>query len=293
MYPSVIEEYFAPTTLADALALLARYPDATVLAGGQSLMQAIKARIVQASIIVDLGRVEELRGIRVDASGIRIGPMTRYRAIHESAHLHRGYGALIDAASHVGDRQVRNRGTIGGSLCWNYIAACMPPTSIAIGAKLELIDSEGQVRLVAAEDFLKGPLETDLQPRELLRAILLPPPHRASGSAYKKVGLGTDALPIACVGILVELDGANFCRKARLAVGGLAEGPIRVPAAEDALLGKAASASLAAEVATIAANTVTAQTDHYASADYRRQLIVSIGSEVIQKAFERAGDDNQ
>src|SRR5690606_27134501 len=133
----------------------------------------------------------------------------------ESAALQGAYEALVDAGSHVGDRQVRNRGTIGGSLCWNYVAACMPPTSIAVGASVELMDGAGRIRTLPAEEFLKGPLETELQPGEILTAIMLPVAAKRTGSAYRKWGLGTDALPISGVGALIELDEAGRCGRAR------------------------------------------------------------------------------
>ena len=290
MYPSAIEDYLAPTTLAEARAALSANPDAILIAGGQSLMQAIKARLMQPRILVDLGGIAELRGVSSGPAGLRIGGMTRYRAIHESTLLSGPYEALVDAASHVGDRQVRNRGTIGGSLCWNYIAACMPPTSIAVGAVMELTDRTGTVRTLPAEDFLKGPLETDLRPGEILSAVTLPPPPVRTGSAYRKWGLGTDALPIVGVGVLLTLDENGRCLRCRFAVGGLAAGPVRATGAEDALSGRDASeddAIIAA--ARLAADWADPQSDHLVSAEYRKILISKIGEEVIRLAFARAG----
>ncbi len=131
MYPAVIEDYVAPTTIDGALKALAEHGEgAHFIAGGQSLMQAVKARLIRPTCLVDLQHVAELRGIAVDGTGVRIGAMTRYREVAADGRLDGAYQALRDAASHVGDRQVRNRGTLGGSLCWNFIAACMPPTVI-------------------------------------------------------------------------------------------------------------------------------------------------------------------
>ena len=189
MYPAAIDAYTAPNTFEEAFgALDAHGEDAVCIAGGQSLMQAIKSRLVQPKCIVDLQHIAELKGISSDADGIHIGAMTRYREIAADAHLHGAYQALNDAASHVGDRQVRNRGTIGGSLCWNYIAACMPPTAIALGAQCALAKSSGR-RTLAAEDFIQSPLETAREANEILVSVDLPAAPARTGSAYKKWGL--------------------------------------------------------------------------------------------------------
>ena len=137
MYPAPIDEYVRPATVADALAAHGRYEegDAVFIAGGQSLMQAVKARLVRPRCLIDLQAVDGLSGIDVGAGGVRIGPMTRYAEIARDERLTGACAALRDAAERVGDRQVRNRGTIGGSLCWNYVAACMPPTAIGLGAE--------------------------------------------------------------------------------------------------------------------------------------------------------------
>src|SRR5690349_1620166 len=232
MYPAPIREYAAPRTLDEAVAALARDRGAHLLAGGQSLMQAIKARLVKPDSLIDLGRVSELKGITIGSAGLRIGAMTRYCEIAREPRLRGAYEALIDAAAHVGDRQVRNRGTIGGSLCWNYIAACMPPTAIGLGAELELVDTSEATRQVAAEAFLKAPLETARRPDEILTAVLLPAPPPQAGSAYRKWGLVADALPVIGVCASVRLDANGACEEARIAVGGLASGPRRAPAAE-------------------------------------------------------------
>lgn len=230
MYPAMIENYDVPTSVHDALQALAkRGADSHFVAGGQSLMQAIKARVVSPKSLIDLQHVTELKGIEYNKGAVRIGAMTRYRDIAPDERLDGAYQALRDAASHVGDRQVRNRGTIGGSLCWNYIAACMPPTCIGIGASLELVSKAGR-RSLLAEAFLQGPLETARRDDEIVVAVTLPAASMMCGSAYKKWGLVTDALPVVGVCAFVELGDDRRCRVARLAIGGLATGPRRAEA---------------------------------------------------------------
>jgi len=289
MYPAMIENYDAPTSVHDALQALAkRGTDSHFVAGGQSLMQAIKARVVSPKSLIDLQHVTELKGIEYNKGAVRIGAMTRYRDIAPDERLDGAYQALRDAASHVGDRQVRNRGTIGGSLCWNYIAACMPPTCIGIGASLELVSKAGR-RSLLAEAFLQGPLETARRDDEIVVAVTLPAASMMCGSAYKKWGLVTDALPVVGVCAFVELGDDRRCRVARLAIGGLATGPRRAEAGEKALLGvSAADASAISNAAETAAASTETQSDIWADAEYRKKLIETLAREVIATAFARA-----
>ena len=214
--------------------------------------------------------------------------MTRYRDIAADERLDGAFQALRDAASHVGDRQVRNRGTIGGSLCWNYIAACMPPTCIGIGASLDLV-SKGGKRSLLAEEFLQSPLETARRDDEIVVAVTLPAAQKYCGSAYKKWGLVTDALPVVCVCAFIELGNDGRCQLARLAVGGLATGPRRANVGEKALIGVSATdASAISDAAETAAASTETQSDMWADAEYRKKLIGTLAREVITTAFARA-----
>ena len=289
MYPAVIDTYDAPTSVQEALQALAeRGNDSYFVAGGQSLMQAIKARVISPKGLIDLQHVAELKGIEYKQGAVRIGAMTRYRDIAADERLDGAYQALRDAASHVGDRQVRNRGTIGGSLCWNYIAACMPPTCIGIGASLDLV-SKGGKRSLLAEAFLQSPLETARLDDEIVVAVTLPAPPKSCGSAYKKWGLVTDALPVVGVCAFIDLGNEGRCHVARLAVGGLATGPRRAKAGEKALIGvPATDVSAISEAAETAAASTETQSDMWADAEYRKKLIGTLAREVITTAFARA-----
>jgi aerobic carbon-monoxide dehydrogenase medium subunit len=289
MYPAIIENYEAPRSVNEALqALTKNGKDSYFIAGGQSLMQAIKARVVSPNCLIDLQHVNELKGTEYDHGAVRIGAMTRYRDIAADERLDGAYQALRDAASHVGDRQVRNRGTIGGSLCWNYIAACMPPTCIGIGASLDLVSKAGR-RSLLAEEFLQGPLETARHDDEILVAVTLSKPPAMSGSAYKKWGLVTDALPVVGVCASVELGDDRRCREARLAIGGLATGPRRAKTGEEALIGVAGTdAPAISKAAETAAASTETQSDMWADAEYRKKLIETLARDVIAIAFARA-----
>jgi aerobic carbon-monoxide dehydrogenase medium subunit len=296
MHPAPIESLQCPTTIDEVLQQFAAAGDndTLALAGGMSLMQAMKARLVRPDALVDLNGVAELHGITTGGDDLRIGAMTRYVDIASAQKLQDGaFAAIADAARHVGDRQVRNRGTIGGSLCWNYIAACTPVAALATGATLFLSSLDDaravRTRAVAVDDFLIGPMETARERSELLRAVVLPGPTKRSGSAYRKWGLSAATLPVVGIGVRLWVDDQGHCKTARVAVGGLANGSQRLIAAEDALRGLSeASDDEIAALFLAASETVEVQSDAWATADYRRLLIQEIGKEVTLKAFQRA-----
>ncbi len=290
MYPAAIEDYVRPGTVAEALEALGRYEagDALMLAGGQSAMQAVKTRLLRPRCVIDLQAVAELQGVSAGDSGVRIGPMTKYAAIATESSFNGAYQALNDAAARIGDRQVRNRGTIGGSLCWNYVAACLPPVALALDMEMELTGPGGS-RTMSADDFIGGPLETAREDDEILVSLNLPAAPANTGSAYKKWGLVTDALPVIGVAAMISTDGSGACTSARVAIGGLADGPRRSGAAESGLQGVSASDGDAIASALQAASDETeTQSDMWADADYRKQLIRSLGADVVASAFARA-----
>lgn len=290
MFPARIQEYVRARSVAEALAAVARYDagEAIFLAGGQSAMQAIKSRMLRPQCVVDLQGIAELKGVIVNNGALRIGAMTRYVDIANHESLFGAFAALRDAASHVGDRQVRNRGTIGGSVCWNYVAACTPTVVLALGGSMNLMAADGATRSVAADDFFLGPLETARRDDEILLSVSWPAATPRSGSAYKKWGLVTDALPVIGVAVLVTLDASGKCSAARIALAGLADGAQRAQLGEAKLIGsKGETAAIDAAMAAIA-DAADTHSDMSADADYRKQLIRTLGREVALCAFDRA-----
>lgn len=288
MYPAPIEDYQRPASLQEAVAVLTKYDpgDAIFLAGGQSVMQAMKSRMVRPRCVVDLQAIAELKGISTDGA-LRIGAMTRYVEIAGASAIGSANAALRDAAQHVGDRQVRNRGTIGGSCCWNYVASCMPAVTLGLGASFHLLDATGQARTLLADDFLLGPLETARGDHEILTHLTFEQLPR-TGSAYKKWGLVTDALPVVGVCMRVSLDSAGRCSAARLSLSGLAAGAQRALAGEAALVGSDGSRESVARALEAVVNAVECHADKWADASYRQQLIRTLGQEVAATAFARA-----
>lgn len=288
MFPAKIEDYVRPHDVAAALAAIARYEpgEASFIAGGQSLMQAIKSRMVRPRCIVDLQDIAELKGVR-HSGGLTIGAMTRYVDIAADESLRGPHAALRDAAQHVGDRQVRNRGTIGGSVCWNYVASCMPAVVLGLGGTLNLAAANGTTRQLAADGFLLGPLETARKDDEILLSVSFAAPAR-SGSAYGKWGLVTDSLPVVGVCMLVSLDAGGKCSAARIGLSGLAAGAQRAPAGEQALLGSTGDAASVDKALDAIVASVETQSDKWADAGYRSNLIRTIGRKVAATAFTRA-----
>lgn len=290
MFPAPISDYHAPGTIEAALELLSGDDDTMFIAGGMSLMQAIKARLMRPSCLIDLQHIAEIRGIVADRSGITIGAMTRYREIAESGVLGPAYAVLSDATSHVGDRQVRNRGTIGGSLCWNYITACTPVASIAAGASIVLQSRTRGRRSVAVEDFLVSPMETDRRSDEMAIAITLPAAPARTGSAYRKWGLVADALPVAGIGVSLTLDESGRCASARVGIGGLSGGSQRFTAVERHLVGlSAGQPDRVADAFEAAAAAADVSGDLWTDERHRRTLIRSLGVDSTASAFARAG----
>ncbi|WP_306112551.1 MULTISPECIES: xanthine dehydrogenase family protein subunit M [unclassified Roseovarius] len=296
MYPAPIEEIHSPGTIEEALTLLARAEEREVMAiaGGMSLMQAIKSRVVRPDVVVDLNRVDALSGVVGADEAIEIGAMTRYAELARNPLLRDGaFAAVSDAASRVGDRQVRNRGTIGGSLCWNYVAACIPTATLALGGEIELrwFGSSGvETRLLSIDDFLIGPLETARELHELLSCVRLRAPRPETGSAYKKWGLATASLPVIGIGVRITLDDSGRCANTRVAATGLTNGTKRLTVAEEAINGIEAADGVALCAAfAAAARDVEVQGDRWANENYRRMLVERIGAEVARTAIERAG----
>ena len=290
MYPAPIQAYFAPKTIDEALRhRAAAGDDAAFIAGGMSLMQAMKARLVTPRTLIDLNEVEELRGLARGPRGVTVRPLTRYRELAQVSALRGALQAIGDAAATVGDRQVRNAGTIGGSLCWNYVASCMPPVCLCLDATLVLRSLAGGERAVPIDAFLIGPLETALRDDELLIEINFPPFNlHGVGSAYSKIGATVDGLPIVGIAALVEVDEAGVCTNARFSVGGLLPTAQRFDGVGALIRGQPGTDAAFAEAASAAADAIETQTDHLASAHYRKVLIRTLGRDVLAEAHARA-----
>ena len=288
MLPANIEEYARPGTVREAVGFVAKYDegDALFIAGGQSVMQAIKARIMRPTCVIDLQGIEELKKVTITGAITEIGAMTRYVDIVEKMTLHPSLAALQDACAHVGDRQVRNRGTIGGSICWNYMASCVPTVFLALQGTVTLSGQNGD-RTVDACDFFLGPLETARKDDEILTKVTLKHVKRTA-SAYQKWGLVKDALPVVGVAVSMTLDRKGRCDHLTVAIAGLPAGGQLTSSALDSLKGWSGEIQPVDRTFSEIADHLEVHSDLSASEDYRRELIRKIGREVCLQARERA-----
>ena len=262
MIPAAVE-HVLPSTLDEALDALAD-PDAKALAGGQSLLPVMKLRIVRPSVLVDIGRLE-LSGVRLDGNELRLGALTTWDALESSPELKQPpFAAIAECAGEIGDLQVRNRGTLGGSLAHADPASDMPAVALALGAQLVLRAAGTERTLSAAELFL-GPFTTALGPGELITEIVIPLVE-GSGSAYAKVGHPASGFALAGAAAHVTAEG-----KQRVAVTGVGAHPFLLPDDADPL-----DALAEAEI----------YGDRFAPAEYRRHVAGVVARRALVRARE-------
>jgi aerobic carbon-monoxide dehydrogenase medium subunit len=267
-------EYSCPEKLADAVALLAAHDgEAKALAGGQSLVPMLAFRVASPSLIVDLRKLDELRRIDISEDGIVLGAMVRWREILESADLRVAHPLLAAAIGHVAHYQIRNRGTVGGSLAHADPAAEMPCIAVTCDAEIGVVGAGG-ARTIAAADFFHGPLMTSLGADELIRDIRLAPwpAHRRFGFAEFARRSGDFALAAAAV--FYDTDQEGKIRNAHVGVIGAADRALRLKSAEDTLNGHVADETIiAAAAAAAGAASSDPPDDIHAGSAYRRVLV--------------------
>ncbi len=271
MIPAAFD-YQAPATLDEAVRLLANDPDgAKVLAGGHSLIPAMKLRLAQPQLLVDIARIKSLAYIREEGNRILIGATTTHYQLESSDLLKRICPLLPACAASIGDVQVRNKGTIGGSIAHSDPAGDWPAAVLALDAELVLVGPNGE-RTVKAADFFVDLLTTDLQPGEILREIRIDKPSGRFGQAYQKVPHPASGFAVVGVAVDLSVNNDGSCKAARIAVTGVGVKAYRAQAVEAALAGKAFDDdTLAAAVAHVC-DGIDPNSDLYASSDYRCHL---------------------
>lgn len=281
-------EYYVANSVDEAADLLRRHgEDAKLLAGGHSLIPAMKLRLATPAVLIDIGRIPELAYIRVEDDGIRIGAGTSHHRLETSAALARLWPALTDAAATIADPQVRNRGTLGGTLAHADPAADMPAVMLALGAELAVRGPEGS-RTVNIDDLFLTLFTTTLAPDEILTEIRLPRPAPRTGSAYRKLARKASDFAVVGVAAAVTLDETGACTAARVGITGVADLPYRAAGVEDLLVGRKPDDEALAEAAARAVDDVDVVGDVHASVDYRRHVAVVYTRRVLAAAVERA-----
>jgi len=261
-------EYHRPSSLADAAKLAGKGDDAKLLAGGQSLVQAMKLRLAAPSDLVDLNAINELRGIKADAKSVTVGAMARHAEVAASAEVKKAIPALAALAEMIGDRQVRNQGTIGGSLANNDPAADYPAAVLGLGATVVT-----NKRKIEADKFFKGMFETALEPGEIITQVSFPVPKRAAYVKFKN-----PASRFAIVGVFVADTGSGV----RVAVTGAGPSVFRQSEMEKALGAKFAPDS----VANVKVKADGLNSDLHASAEYRAHLVGVMAKRAVEAALK-------
>ena len=281
-------DYLAPATVAESLELLAEHgDDASVLAGGQSLVPLLALRLARPSVVIDINGLDDLTGIATADGHVSVGALTREYVAEESAVLREQVPLLVDALPHIGHEAIRSRGTIGGSLAHADPAAELPAVACALDAEL-VVRSQAGERVVAATDWFDGYLSTSREADELLVAARFPRAAAGTGTAFVEVARRHG--DFAIVGLAVSLtvpDGT--IADARLAFAGAADVPVRASAAEQLLVGQRPSADLFEAAADQAAADLDPPGDLHGSPAYRRSVARTLVRRGLQAAADAAG----
>jgi carbon-monoxide dehydrogenase medium subunit len=277
-------EYSSPSNLNEALALLAN-GDAKVLAGGMSLIPLMKLRLAAPERLVDLGRVADLKGIREDGGNLRIGSMATHYDIESSALVRGKCPLLAEAASNIGDVQVRNMGTIGGSIAHADPAADYPASLLALEAKVRITSAKGE-RTLPVDQFLVDALTSALEPGEIVREVIVPVESAATGVSYQKMVQPASGFAIVGTAVRVRKSGGKVTF-ARVGITGLAAKAFRSTAVEKLLEATAGSAADIQKAAAVVSDNVDANSDLHASADYRRQMARVYTARALSQALSR------
>jgi len=280
-------EYYAPKTLEEALRLVDRHGDeAKLLAGGQSLLPLMKLRLAAPRYVIDLGRLRGMNYVREENGRIAIGALTTHADVAGSALLRAKCPLLPETAAEIGDIQVRNRGTLGGSLAHADPAADYPAAILALDAEIVAASTAG-TRTIPAREFFVDMLTTQLRPGEILSQVRIPPLAPGTGTAYAKLHQPASGFAIVGVAARVTL---NKGKIEDVAVGLTGVGPkaCRAEAVEKALRGKKVTPKLLADAARHAAQGIEPLSDLHASAEYRREMAAVFARRALERAFARA-----
>ena len=282
-------EYYAPDTIEQALDLMSQYAgDAKILAGGQSLVPAMNFRIVQPSVLIDLNQVAELGYIHQDENVLRIGAMTRERQLEFNPLISSWAPLLVEAAPHIAHPQIRNRGTIGGSIVNADPAAELPVLMLALSARLKAKSISGE-RWVDAQDFFMGMFTTALEPDEILVEIELPASPPRTGWSFMEVAPRAGDYALMGIAALVTLDQNGKCDHAKLVYLNAGEGPVEAKESQKLLMGESVSDRLIESTASKASETeINPFGNIHTSPEFQRHLANVLTKKALKRATQRA-----
>jgi carbon-monoxide dehydrogenase medium subunit len=280
--------YHAPNSLEDALRLLERHGDeARLLAGGHSLLPLMKLRLAAPRFVIDLGRISGLNYVREDQGRVVVGAMTTHAEVESSSLLRQKCLLLAETAAEIGDVQVRNFGTLGGSLAHADPAADYPAAVLALDAEIVATSSAG-ARAIPATEFFVDLLATALRPGEILTEVRFPVQSPRTGAAYIKLRQPASGFAVVGVAGRITLEKGGKVSAAAIGVTGLAAKAFRAAAAERALMGKKVTPGVLAQAAARVSGDVDALSDLHASAEYRREMAAVFTRRALERAVARA-----
>jgi carbon-monoxide dehydrogenase medium subunit len=279
-------EYACPGTLKEAVALLASHDDAKAIAGGQSLMPMMAFRIATPTLLVDLRKLSELRGIKISADGVRLGALVRWRDILDDKRLATAHPLLQAAVTHVAHYQIRNRGTVGGSIAHADPAAEMPGIVVTCDAEINVIGKSGQ-RSIAAGDFFVGALTTTLEPDEIITDIKLPAWPAGRRWGFQEFARRRGDFAMAAAALFYDPDASGKASNAHVGIIGVGDLPLRLTEVEAVVNGNVIDETTMARAAEVTSATVNAQQDIHASAAYRRSLAGTMVERALRDAASR------
>ena len=281
-------EYACPTTLPEAIQLLSeRDGDAKPIAGGQSLVPMLAFRLAQPTLLVDLRKLADLRGIKISAKGVTLGAMVRWREIEDDERLDAAHPLLKAAVAHIAHYQIRNRGTVGGSLAHADPAAEMPAIAMTCDAEIAVVGKSG-ARVIQAADFFQGALTTALTSNEVIVEVRLPAWPASRRWGFEEFARRRGDFAMAAAALFYDQSADGKARNAHVGVAGVADRPLRLPSVEDVLNGRAVDQATIAEAEAAASAAVDPQDDIHASAAYRRALAGTMVERALTRAAARA-----
>jgi aerobic carbon-monoxide dehydrogenase medium subunit len=281
-------DYLAPATLREAIGLLAADPEATVIAGGQSLMPLLAFRLAAPSMLVDLRRVPGLGSIAIGGDGVRLGARVRWRDIEDDRRLAAAHPLLRAATAHVAHYQIRNRGTIGGSLAHADPAAELPGIAVTCDAEITLDGASG-TRTIPSGEFFTCPLSTLRRPDEIITGLRLPPWPRDRRWAFQEFAQRQGDFALAGIALFYDEDQDGCVRNAHVGVIGACNRPHRLAEVESLLNGRHIDDGLIRQAAAAAARAVDPPEDLHAGAAYRRGLVATLVERGLRAAAQPGG----
>jgi carbon-monoxide dehydrogenase medium subunit len=288
-------EYYAPTTIDEALTYLAEHGyDAKPLAGGQSLIPTMNFRLSQPSVLIDLNRIPDLFFIHPDQDGgLRLGAMTRHAQVEADLYIAERAPLIHETMPKIGTTQIRNRGTFGGSIAHADPSAELPVVSVALDAKFLIRNLNGE-RWVPASEFFIGMFTTQLEPDELLVEVAIPPLPMKSGWALEEVARRPHDFALVGVAAVVTLDDRGTCQKVRLVFLSVGDGPVLAHQAAEVLTGQVpTSEAIRAAVEKAAQVDIDPGSDIHASADFRRHLAGVLAQRALERAVSQARENGR